>query len=556
MAGYIFGGEGMPKTPQALQRKRDLADALIMRNRAPQNVGEGLTYLGHVLAARRLGKRADKAEEAGRASANDAFSPILSALTQQNMAEAPSQPMTPANRVAQAFAAPQGLPPSLIQSESGGNFQASNNVPGSGGNGHFGRGQFSQGRLQDAMNAGVVPQGTTPQQFMADPSLQEATERWHVNDINSFISGKGLDDYVGKMIAGKKVTPQGMLAVAHLGGKGGLQKFLETGGQYNPADVNGTSLSDYLGSHANETVATNDAPQGMDIGALINAASNPFLSAGQKAVVSALLEKQMAGNDPMQAIELQKAQIELEQMRSPQPKATDDIREYQFAQQQGFDGTFQDYMTSNRKAGATNVNVGLGSDKYRDERDKQRAVRMGALQESEDGARRSMNALDIMDKAMKDPAFYSGAMANQVQFLKRVASGLGMDAEGIDSMETFNAMSKSAALDAIGGSLGSGFSNADRDFVIEQVPNLGNTPQGNQRLIEVQRKLAERKIQIAELARAYEARNGQIDNGFEQELSQWAESNPLFNKEPPPEGVDSELWDELTEQERRKLWPN
>jgi len=34
--------------------------------------------------------------------------------------------------------------------------------------------------------------------------------------------------------------------VAHLGGKNGMRKFLQTGGKYNPEDSNGTSLSDYL----------------------------------------------------------------------------------------------------------------------------------------------------------------------------------------------------------------------------------------------------------------------------------------------------------------------
>jgi len=40
-----------------------------------------------------------------------------------------------------------------------------------------------------------------------------------------------------------------MQAIAHLGGKGGLKRFIETGGKYNPADANGTRLSDYGARH-------------------------------------------------------------------------------------------------------------------------------------------------------------------------------------------------------------------------------------------------------------------------------------------------------------------
>lgn len=142
-----------------------------------------------------------------------------------------------------------GLPESLIRTESGGNFGARNNVAGAGGVGHFGRGQFSHARLTDAMNAGVIPRGTTPDQFLANPGMQEAVERWHVSDIGRRIQEAGLDRFVGQTINGTQVTPEGMLAVAHLGGFGGLRRFLESGGQYNPADAFGTSLQNYLGTH-------------------------------------------------------------------------------------------------------------------------------------------------------------------------------------------------------------------------------------------------------------------------------------------------------------------
>ena len=42
------------------------------------------------------------------------------------------------------------------------------------------------------------------------------------------------------------VTIDGLVAVAHLGGKTGLKKFLESNGKYNPADAYGTTLKDYL----------------------------------------------------------------------------------------------------------------------------------------------------------------------------------------------------------------------------------------------------------------------------------------------------------------------
>ena len=146
--------------------------------------------------------------------------------------------------------APSVAPASLVQNESGGNWQAQNNAVGAGGQrGHFGRLQFGQARLQEAAAAGAIPQGTTPQAFMASPELQQRAEAWHFNDIDNHIRQTGLDRAIGQTINGVPITLDGMRAVAHLGGKAGLSRFVASGGRYNPADENGTRLSDYLARH-------------------------------------------------------------------------------------------------------------------------------------------------------------------------------------------------------------------------------------------------------------------------------------------------------------------
>lgn len=146
--------------------------------------------------------------------------------------------------------APVSGPASLIQNESGGNWQAQNNAVGSGGAvGHFGRGQFSVARLEDAKRAGAIPPDTTPQTFMNSPEMQKRAEAWHFGDIDNFIQANGYDKMIGQTINGVPVTVDGMRAVAHLGGTGGLRKFIESGGQYNPSDRNGTSLMDYFSRH-------------------------------------------------------------------------------------------------------------------------------------------------------------------------------------------------------------------------------------------------------------------------------------------------------------------
>ena len=48
MQTFIFGGDGMPKTPQELERMRAVARAM-GRNRTPQNVGEGIASIGDAI---------------------------------------------------------------------------------------------------------------------------------------------------------------------------------------------------------------------------------------------------------------------------------------------------------------------------------------------------------------------------------------------------------------------------------------------------------------------------------------------------------------------------
>ncbi len=72
--------------------------------------------------------------------------------------------------------------------------------------------------------------------FLANPQAQHAAFAAHVGNIDSVIANTpGADQF----------NINGLRAVAHLGGNAGMQKFVQTGGKYNPADSNGTSLGTY-----------------------------------------------------------------------------------------------------------------------------------------------------------------------------------------------------------------------------------------------------------------------------------------------------------------------
>ena len=168
------------------------------------------------------------------------------------------QASQPANNGQSGFTS--DAPASLLRTESGGNYAARNNATGSSGrSGHFGRVQFGRDRFDDAVRAGAVPEGMTIEQFGSDTpearQAQQDAENWHFSDIQNRISTSGADQYIGQNIGGVTITRDGLVAMAHLGGVGGMNRFLESGGEYNPSDANGTSLSDYASTHAGNTTA-------------------------------------------------------------------------------------------------------------------------------------------------------------------------------------------------------------------------------------------------------------------------------------------------------------
>jgi len=121
----------------------------------------------------------------------------------------------------------------LTQSESSGDSNAEITI--ADGRRFVGALQFGDARLQDYKKA--TGSLFTQDEFKADSALQDKVTAWHIADIDKTIDGLGLntDCY----------DRDGLRAVAHLGGKSGMKKYVQSKGSYNPADELGTSLQDY-----------------------------------------------------------------------------------------------------------------------------------------------------------------------------------------------------------------------------------------------------------------------------------------------------------------------
>jgi hypothetical protein len=81
------------------------------------------------------------------------------------------------------------------------------------------------------------PQVRNLQDFLANPAAQEAVAEVHFADIDDAIARLGP--------AAHTFNRNGLRAVAHLGGVAGMRRFVQSGGTFDRADSNGTTLSAY-----------------------------------------------------------------------------------------------------------------------------------------------------------------------------------------------------------------------------------------------------------------------------------------------------------------------
>lgn len=288
--------------------------------------------------------------------------------------------------------------------------------------------------------------------------------------------------------------------------------------------------------------SASSAPTGGAVGSTISATE---YGTGNKTVDGLMAERARISNWLMGAPSddaFQRGKVRLDQIdkRIEQYAPTSGVKEYTFAmsqrQAEGLPPVrYEEWKAEQSRAGATNVTVGA---------EKAYDGKVGGgygdlfLKTQDEGrsASGSIATLDIMERAASSDSFYSGLGADQVMTVKKAAAALGIDPGGVADMETFNAQAKNAVLANMGGSLGAGVSNADVGYVNATVPQLGNTPPGNTQLIQIGKKLAKRKQDVAAFAREYaRANGGRIDAGYDEALAQWTEANPLF-----PEATSSQ----------------
>ena len=127
----------------------------------------------------------------------------------------------------------------IAQSESGGNYKVYNSL------GYIGLYQFGVSARRSTGFAHISFQAfkhnpniwSEEDQDTAMIRLMDKNEK-HLIDIIRYVEGNEI------MIRDKRITKSGVLSSAHLAGFYGVKKYFDHG--FNPKDINGTSLENYL----------------------------------------------------------------------------------------------------------------------------------------------------------------------------------------------------------------------------------------------------------------------------------------------------------------------
>lgn len=202
---------------------------------------------------------------------------------------------------------------------------------------------------------------------------------------------------------------------------------------------------------------------------------------------------------------------------------------------------FFNFKTALKQAGATRVsqNVNSGEKAYDVEMGKNLANANVDLIKGASTARTNIANLDRLEQALSDPSVYQGLGAEKILQLKRLAQSAGVNVEGVADAEVAQSITNQLALNARNPAGGAGMpgamSDQDREYLKAMQPGIDKTAGGNRAMIDVNRKLQNRSIEIDNLRQQYIRKNGRLDEGFYRSVSDYANANPLFagQKSPP-----------------------
>lgn len=169
---------------------------------------------------------------------------------------------------------------------------------------------------------------------------------------------------------------------------------------------------------------------------------------------------------------------------------------------------------------------------FKEKRGQQLGEKYVNIQTAADSALEQLTMYDAVEKGL-ETGVRTGSLGESEQALRKFGSMLGLDTDPtkIAGGELVTAIQNRMALQMRNPESGMGMpgslSDKDIDFLKAAQIGMGTSGEGNKTLLEVYRRLAKRKIELADLADAHADKFGSL-RGFNAAATKFHEENPLF----------------------------
>lgn len=227
---------------------------------------------------------------------------------------------------------------------------------------------------------------------------------------------------------------------------------------------------------------------------------------------------------------------------------TDDQREYAAAVEQGYPGTLQDWIISQKQAGASRTDVSVNT---KDMVSKYYDTEIAAFSEAEKAAQSAYSANKALDRFVAASATGDAGGAEPIMTAtKNFLSSFGFE---FDSLKDVASM-ESAVNQILGAKMAElgarGLTDKDMQILVAMLPQVETSREARETVAEIVRRSNESVIQDYEFLRT------QRDSMFPDHkfmTPRWLNEYKTQKNMKPPEGVDPALWTEM-EPEERALW--
>lgn len=485
-------------TPEELASRRQMISGM-MAGPTPRYAGEGLARMASGILGGIANRKLNQAERAGREGADSTISRLSSMLNGQAPTGPLSGPLTVLGPI-ETSVLDRNTPQAIADDAMTAVGREPNSMEGKIRQGLIQRGipehvadafilnARDESGLRTDINeiAPLVPgsrggfglmQWTGPRRRALEAfAAQRGTD---VSDLNTQLDFlvtelQGPEARAGQAIMSSKDTPTAAAAI--------VNEFLRPAEQHRVRRE-----ASYLGQ----------AQGGSDpvTAALEEAMQNPWLSAPQREYVMAQLEQRRQANDPLRQLQLERAQLEIEQMRNPQPEQTALQQNVEYIMRNNPGMSFDDALQMARSGQTINVG-GQDTSELDKKLDGQEAEIWGTYLTTGTqaaGMMQDMTALnEIIQLAPQGPI--TGRLAEQFP---------GFSSAGA----AFNAIVRRVAPTLRAPGSGS-TSDIEYQGMLDSLPKLSNRPEANAAIAAMMNAKAQINIERANVVRAY--RNGEI----------------------------------------------